>query len=262
MKEYYSDDLTTIYHADARDVDVWQTCDLVVTSPPYPGVAMWSDQSTASRIDPENVEPIRKLNADVLELALHHSTVIAWNIANIPTGTKSQMLWNVHDTINQCQAAGAWTREIIWAKGITNPLPPPSFMRRPSVVHIGHESIIVAYSGGWKPREKRHGLVKGIDTTNQLQSVWTMAPEKASRIGHPAPYPIELPNRCIRLFSLPGDLVIDPFMGSGTTLIAARQNNRRAIGIEYDEKYCEIAATRLSSLETPDPSRTDRKSVV
>ena len=75
--------------------------------------------------------------------------------------------------------------------------------------------------------------------------VWTFSGESKKRIGHPAPFPIELPMRCIKLFSFVDDVVLDPFMGSGTTLIAAALNNRYAIGIEVDKSYCQLAKRRL-----------------
>ena len=61
----------------------------------------------------------------------------------------------------------------------------------------------------------------------------------------PAPFPVQLPERCIRLFSYKDDTVLDPFLGSGTTLIAALQNDRKGIGIDIDKHYCEIAIERL-----------------
>jgi len=64
--------------------------------------------------------------------------------------------------------------------------------------------------------------------------------------GHPCAFPTEIPLRCIKATSAEGDLVLDPYMGSGTTLIAAKKLNRRAIGIEVNERYCELAVTRLS----------------
>ena len=77
--------------------------------------------------------------------------------------------------------------------------------------------------------------------------VWTFSGESKKKIGHPAPFPIELPRRCIKLFSYIDDCVLDPFLGSGTTIISALKNNRRAIGIEIDKKYCELALRRIKS---------------
>ena len=84
-----------------------------------------------------------------------------------------------------------------------------------------------------------------MEWTNGL---WTFVGEKKSRVGHPAPFPIELPRRCIKLFSYVGDTVLDPFMGSGTTLLAAYRNNRRSIGVEIDEEYCQLAVERLRQM--------------
>jgi site-specific DNA-methyltransferase (adenine-specific) len=77
--------------------------------------------------------------------------------------------------------------------------------------------------------------------------VWTFKGESKKRVGHPAPFPIELPRRCIKLFSFVGDTVLDPFAGSGTTLLACRQTHRRGIGIEMDRGYCKLAAERLTA---------------
>ena len=78
----------------------------------------------------------------------------------------------------------------------------------------------------------------------------TSAAKARTKIGHPAPFPIELPKRCIKLFSFKGDVVLDPFLGSGTTLIACLQTNRIGIGVEMNEDYCRLAAKRLRQLST------------
>jgi len=64
-------------------------------------------------------------------------------------------------------------------------------------------------------------------------------------VGHPAPFPVELPKRCIKLFSFVEDTILDPFLGSGSTLVACSQTGRRGIGIEIDQGYCEIAKRRI-----------------
>jgi site-specific DNA-methyltransferase (adenine-specific) len=80
-------------------------------------------------------------------------------------------------------------------------------------------------------------------------TVWQIAP--ARRDGHPAPFPIELARRCIRLSTWPGETIFDPFAGSGTTVLAARQLGRRAIGIEASAAYCDQIVARLAQGELP-----------
>ncbi len=81
-----------------------------------------------------------------------------------------------------------------------------------------------------------------MEWTNGL---WTFSGESKKRIGHPAPFPIELPKRCIKLFSFIDDIILDPFMGSGTTLIAAYNLKRNAIGIDLHTSYCALAKDRI-----------------
>ena len=81
-----------------------------------------------------------------------------------------------------------------------------------------------------------------------LRSVWTDIPGASTRSGHPAPYPVELAERLVRMFSFAGDTVLDPFLGTGTTSIAALLAGRNSIGNEIEPTYLEIAHTRLDSL--------------
>jgi site-specific DNA-methyltransferase (adenine-specific) len=110
------------------------------------------------------------------------------------------------------------------------------------------ELIVVLYKKSWK---KTSGSLKSdiskkefMEWTNGL---WTFNGERKKRIGHPAPFPVELPLRCMKLFSFVGDTVLDPFTGSGSTLIAALQSDRKCIGIEIDRRYCEIAVDRIEA---------------
>ena len=89
-----------------------------------------------------------------------------------------------------------------------------------------------------------------IDITREefisyASSMWRFPTEKKSTIGHPAPFPIELPYRCIKMNTYVGDVVLDPFMGSGTTGVACVQTNRGFIGIEIDKTYFDIASNRI-----------------
>jgi site-specific DNA-methyltransferase (adenine-specific) len=108
------------------------------------------------------------------------------------------------------------------------------------------ELVVVFCKSAWKRdasgRESDVTRAEFMDWTNGL---WSFSGEKRKRIGHPAPFPVELPRRCIKLFSFVGDTVLDPFLGSGTTLVAAARLGRRGIGIEIDEQYCMLARDRL-----------------
>jgi site-specific DNA-methyltransferase (adenine-specific) len=108
------------------------------------------------------------------------------------------------------------------------------------------EVVLILYKDQWKKTSgsKQSDITKEefIAWTN---GIWTFNGESKKRIGHPAPFPIELPRRCIKLFSFVGDVILDPFVGSGTTLIAACMNNRRGIGVDIDKTYCDLAIKRL-----------------
>jgi site-specific DNA-methyltransferase (adenine-specific) len=108
------------------------------------------------------------------------------------------------------------------------------------------EVIVILYKENWK-RDKS-GKESDISRDEFLEwtnGVWNFSGESKKRVGHPAPYPIELPRRCIKLFTFVGDIVLDPFVGSGTTLLACHETNRRGLGVDFDEKYCEMAKERL-----------------
>jgi site-specific DNA-methyltransferase (adenine-specific) len=110
-----------------------------------------------------------------------------------------------------------------------------------------HEYILIFSKGSFN----RHKKDK-VDTITKKQflqwtkSVWTMNPESAKKIGHPAPFPIELPYRLIQLYTFKGDIVLDPFMGSGTTAIAALKAGRKYVGYETNPDYVKLAERRIA----------------
>jgi site-specific DNA-methyltransferase (adenine-specific) len=109
------------------------------------------------------------------------------------------------------------------------------------------ELIIVLYKKTWKKTSgSRQSDITRDEFMEWTNGLWTFNGEKKSRIGHPAPFPVELPLRCMKLFSFVGDTILDPFMGSGSTLLAARQCNRNGIGVDIDPEYCTIAQDRIA----------------
>lgn len=110
------------------------------------------------------------------------------------------------------------------------------------------EVIIVLYRESWK-KTSGSGVsdISRKEFMEWTSGLWTFQGESKKKVGHPAPFPVELPRRCIKLFSYVGDTILDPFMGSGTTLIASYLNNRNGIGVEVDKSYCELAKKRLGN---------------
>jgi site-specific DNA-methyltransferase (adenine-specific) len=108
------------------------------------------------------------------------------------------------------------------------------------------ELIVILYKENWKKRSgSKISDIERDEFMEWTNGVWNFSGESKKRAGHPAPFPIELPRRCIKLFSFVDDTVLDPFLGSGTTLVAASITNRKGIGIDVDLEYCTKAKKRL-----------------
>lgn len=108
------------------------------------------------------------------------------------------------------------------------------------------EVIVVLYKREWKKTSgTRESDITKKEFMEWTNGVWNFMGESKKRVGHPAPFPVELPKRCIKLFSFVGDTILDPFLGSGSTLLACLQTGRKGIGIEVDRGYCELAERRL-----------------
>lgn len=143
--------------------------------------------------------------------------------------------WQYHSTIIWNE--GNISRRTAWGSWLSASAP---------YVIAPVELIVVLYKIEWKKTNgsKISDISKEefIEWTNGL---WTFNGESKKKIKHPAPFPRELPRRAIKLFSFVGDVVLDPFCGSGTTLIEAEIHNRIGIGLEIDPNYCELAKNRI-----------------
>ena len=112
-----------------------------------------------------------------------------------------------------------------------------------------HEYILVFSKGSYSKNKKqaKKDTIERDDFISWTKSIWTFPAVNAKKIGHPAPFPVELPHRLINLYSYEGDVVLDPFCGSGTTCIAAVQNNRSYIAYDIKREYVELAEKRISN---------------
>ena len=155
---------------------------------------------------------------------------------NIGWGYQATIVWN-EQNISRRTAWGSWLSAS--APYVIAPV----------------ELIIVFYKKEWKKEHSGISDINKADFIKWTNGVWTFNGESAKRIGHPAPFPKELPRRCIKLFSYINDAVLDPFCGSGTTIIEAINNKRQAYGLEIDEHYIEIAKKRIQKECINDPGK-------
>ena len=110
-----------------------------------------------------------------------------------------------------------------------------------------HEYILVfsKLSYSKNKAQKKRDTIERDDFIQWTKSLWTFPAVNAKKIGHPAPFPVELPHRLINLYSYEGDVVLDPFCGSGTTCIAALKNNRNYIAYEINQEYVSLSQNRI-----------------
>jgi len=119
---------------------------------------------------------------------------------------------------------------------------------------------------GRKPLEGRESTIRKDEFLEFTKSVWAFAPQSARQAGHPAPFPEELPRRAIELYTFSGEVVLDPFMGTGSTALAAVKNGRHFVGYDVSSDYVELARQRLDAhaagkkFKPPETARKARKS--
>jgi site-specific DNA-methyltransferase (adenine-specific) len=241
---------------------------LVVTSPPYfvgkeYELAVAGDPNTrrdGSAIPTtylEYLEMLHDIFASCLKV-LEPGGRMAINVANL--GRKPYRSLSA-DIIHILQdELGMLLRgEIIWqkAEGATGSVAWGSYRKATNpVLRDLTERVIVASKGRFDRAMPKGRAEKGLPHESTLSAddfmeatldVWKIAPESARRVQHPAPFPIELPRRLIDLYTYKGDVVIDPFLGSGSTLVAAERTGRRGMGFDLDPDYAEIAQDRLNT---------------
>jgi len=156
------------------------------------------------------------------------SDYISQMMINIGFNMRGEIIWNKAASASPSTAWGSW-------QSAANP-----------ILRDIHEYILVFSKGDYK---RQKGDKSDTITKEQFmewtKSIWTMNAESARRIGHPAPFPEELPYRLIQLYSFRGDVILDPFMGSGTTAVAAVKSERKFVGYEISREYIELAQRRL-----------------
>ncbi|MDR2904917.1 MAG: site-specific DNA-methyltransferase [Helicobacteraceae bacterium] len=246
---YFAENNVFLFNGDVLSENTFtnEFADLIVTSPPY-NVDIKYNSNNDDLSYEEYLDFTRKWIANCYKWAKDQCRFLL----NIPldknkggqrsvgadiTVIAQKIGWKYHSTIVWNE--GNISRRTAWGSWLSASSP---FVIAPV------ELIVVLYKNDWKKISgtKISDISKQefMDWTNGL---WTFNGESKKRIGHPAPFPIQLPYRAIKLFSYTRDVVFDPFSGSGTTILTAANNDRVGVGLEIDQKYCEVARKRILS---------------
>lgn len=219
---------------------------LMVTSPPY---HVGKDYDSDATFD-EFLEMLGTVLAETYRKLQPGGRAIV-NVANL--GRRPYIPLS-HLVTGRMLAIGYLMRaEIIWrkARGAGGNCAWGSW-RSPAnpVVRDVHEYCLCFSKGRFDRVVKGHATISAEEFMEATLSVWEMPPERASRVKHPAPFPVELPRRFIQLYTYEGELILDPFMGSGSTAVAAVETNRHWIGYEIDPVYCGLTRQRVAEALT------------
>lgn len=245
-KLFYRDNNAVIIHGnmleDTRIKD--EHIDLIVTSPPY-NVNKNYDNADDNLSYEDYLDFTEKWLSKCLKLVKPDGR-LCMNIP-IDTGKGEQRSVGADITCIAKRVGWKYRTTIIWNEGnISNSNARGSLMSASSPHVISPvELIVVMYKDVWNKQRKGKSDISKDDFYKWTNGIWTFAGESKKKIGHPAPFPLELPKRCIQLFSYTDDIILDPFMGSGTTLVSANMCARKSFGIELSRNYCELAMRRL-----------------
>lgn len=217
MEPYYEDDLVTLYHGDCLEVREWLDADVLVTDPPY-GVRMVTFAGGGDRKKDPNGGRVNDAIAGDLTPEARDLALTAW-------GKRPAIIfgsWRIDRPANVRSL-------LIWHKegAYSGPLNAAFFNN--------HEEIYIIGDARWR---KSAPPLRSVITTTEHRG------QSSRDIGHPTAKPLGLMEALID--RCPPGVVADPFVGSGSTLLAAKALGRRAIGVEVDERYCEITAKRLA----------------
>jgi site-specific DNA-methyltransferase (adenine-specific) len=216
---------------------------LMVTSPPY-NVSKEYDEDLSLK---EYLQLLRNVFSETYRVLVYGGRACV-NVANL--GRRPYIPLSDYISHMMIDIGFKMRGEIIWAKGAgagvsmawgswqsaSNP-----------VLRDTHEYILVFSKGGFeRKKEGKENTISKEQFMEWTKSVWTMNPESAKKVRHPAPFPVELPYRLIQLYTFKGDVILDPFMGSGSTAIAALKSERKYVGYDIDPDYIKIAEKRIT----------------
>ena len=217
---------------------------LMVTSPPYNVGKTYDQNLTLS----EYREFIKRVMTEVYRVLVPGGRV-CFNVANL--GRKPYIPLDSFITEDMLSVGFLMRGQVIWDKGSSSSGSTAwgSWQSAANpTLRDTHEYILLFCKETYtRPRvNDRKSTITRDDFLELTKSVWQFPAESARKIGHPAPFPVELPRRCIELYTYSNEIILDPFMGSGATAIAALSTGRRYIGYEIDPQYVHLTERRVT----------------
>ena len=219
---------------------------LMVTSPPYNVGKDYDEDMTEA----EYRDLLRDVWQETYRVLVHGGRACI-NVANL--GRRPYVPLSTFVTIDMIEAGFLMRGQIIWNKQASAGSSCAwGSWRSPSnpVLRDVHEYILVFCKGDFARKKpdcgQKQPTISKEDFLEWTKSVWEFPAESAKRVKHPAPFPVELPARCIQLYTYSNDVVLDPFLGSGTTAVAAQEAGRNWIGYDSSREYVDLSYERLS----------------
>lgn len=236
----------SIIHGSSEDMKAIpdNSVHLMVTSPPY-NVTKEYDENLSLQ---EYLRLLKNVFVETYRVLVHGGRACV-NVANL--GRKPYIPLSDYISHLMLEIGYLMRGEIIWHKGagagVSMAWGSWQSAANP-VLRDTHEYILVFSKGSFsrKRTDDKEDTITRDQFMEWTKSVWTMNPESAKKVGHPAPFAVELPYRLIQLYTFKGDVVLDPFMGAGSTAIAALKSERKYIGYEIDREYIKLAEERLA----------------
>ena len=254
--------LDRLYTGDSRNMKAVanNSVALVVTSPPYFAAKEYELERGQGGVPASYAEYLKMLSDVFRECwrVLEPGGRIAVNVANLGRKPYRSLSSDIIHIL-QNDLGFLLRGEVIWlkAEGASGSCAWGSFgsAGNPVLRDVTERVIVASKLRMGRAFTKKEREEKGFPHKDTISKelfmeltldVWKFKPESAKRVGHPAPFPLELPLRFIELLTYEGDLVLDPFIGSGTTAIAARETGRHFVGYDLDKKYIALSKKRLA----------------
>ena len=234
-----------IFHKSSENMSELEnnSVSLTVTSPPY-NIGKDSDLDLT---DDEYWAMMENIFTETYRVTESGGRLVV-NVANL--GRKPYIPFSKYFTELLIEIGFIMRGEIIWqkSKGANANFAWGSWLSASNpVIRDIHEYCLVFSKDSLRKSSQGESSIKKEEFMESTLSIWNINPARAKKIGHPAPFPIELPRKFINLYTYKKDLVLDPFLGSGTTAVAAKLLERNFIGYEIEEKYIAIANNRLKT---------------